>query len=222
MSQEEFHHRNAMTKERSTHQRPVASLMHVRSVFEHPLRDGQPLCTWRLPWDATFGDPGERAVFVIAERSAMQRRIMRHEGFDARGVVGIDGLLELSDHFERIDVGFQSWPARKSIETCNFELRLGERCGAAGSEQILGLILQMAEVGTIGERTRCVLRTGRHCDLLSLHRPLSAFGLKEGLQISTAKRWASALSADRMRPLRCKNPSTSNSLFKQGRGWDRR
>ncbi len=104
----------------------------------------------------------------------MQRRIALHEGFDTLEVVGIDGLFELPDLLERIDVDLQLWPARKPIATSNLELRVGKRHSTAALEQILGLIFQMSEIGTIGERTRCVLGMGRHSDLLSLHRPSSA------------------------------------------------
>src|SRR4029077_15726753 len=65
-------------------------------------------------------------------------------------------------------------PARKPIETGNLELRVGQRHSIAVLEQILGLIFQMPEVGTIGERTRRVRRMGRQSDLLSLHCPSSA------------------------------------------------
>ena len=37
---EHLHHRDAISK-RGSHQRSVASLVHVRPVFEHPRRDGQ-------------------------------------------------------------------------------------------------------------------------------------------------------------------------------------
>ncbi len=150
----QFHHGDAMAEKRSAHQRPVAALMHVRSVIDHPLRNGQSLHTRRLPGNAAFRDPGERAVFVIAKRSAMQSRIAGHKGFHALEVVGIDGALELSDLFERIDVSLQLRPAGKSIETGNLELRISERPSVTRLEQILGLIFQMPEIGTVRKRTR--------------------------------------------------------------------
>jgi hypothetical protein len=106
------------------------------------------------------------------ERDA--RRTAGHEGFDLLEIVGIDGLLELPDLFEGFDVGLQLRPARESIETGNFELRIGKRISVTSFEQILGLIFQMAEIGTIGERKRRVLSMGQHSDLLSLPRPSSA------------------------------------------------
>src|SRR2546430_15574386 len=60
-------------------------------------------------------------------------------------------------------------PAGKSIETSNLELRISERPSVTRLEQILGLIFQMPEIGTVRKR-RCVLRMGRHSDLLSTDR----------------------------------------------------
>ena len=42
----------------------------------------------RLPRHAAFGDPRERAVLAVAERSAVEFRIARHQGLDALEVVG--------------------------------------------------------------------------------------------------------------------------------------
>ncbi len=84
----------------------------------------------------------------------MQSRIAAHKGFHALEVVGIDGVLELSDRFERIDVSLQLRPAGKSIETGNLELRISERPSVTRLEQILGLIFQMPEIGTVRKRTR--------------------------------------------------------------------
>src|SRR5712692_4161987 len=71
-------------------------------------------------------------------------------------------------------MGLYLRPTRESIKARNFELCISERTSLTRLEQVLGLILQMAEIGTIGKRTRWVLRMGRHYDLLSLHRPSSA------------------------------------------------
>src|SRR5580704_5918656 len=54
----------------------------------------------------------------------------------------------------------------------------------------------MAQIGTIGKRT------GRHSDLLSKIARCPQSGLKEGSRNSIQTRWASTLSADRMRPER--------------------
>ena len=43
-------------------------------------------------------------------------------------------------------------PTRKSVATRDLELRIGDRLRRAGLEQILGLILQMAEIGAFGKR----------------------------------------------------------------------
>src|SRR6267142_703753 len=71
-------------------------------------------------------------------------------------------------------MGFDLRPACKSILTGNSELRLSERVGPACLKQVLGLVLQMPETGTIRERTRAFRGIGRHGDLLSMNRPLSA------------------------------------------------
>ncbi len=63
------------------------------------------------------GYPRERAVFVVAQRSAVQRWVAGHESLDALQVVGIDGVLELTELLERIHVGLELRPARKAIET---------------------------------------------------------------------------------------------------------
>jgi hypothetical protein len=42
-------------------------------------------------------------------------------------------------------------PARKPVETRDLELRIGDRFRRAGLEQIFGLILKMAETGTVGK-----------------------------------------------------------------------
>src|SRR5258708_1467355 len=97
---EKLHHRNAMTEKRSSHQRALAALMHVRTVFDHPLRHRPPFLSRLLPRHAAFGYPSERTVFVIAKGSAMQGGVASHERFYALEVIGVDGLLELSDLLE--------------------------------------------------------------------------------------------------------------------------
>src|ERR1043166_4705919 len=72
-------------------------------------------------------------------------------------------------------MGLELRPTCKPVETGDLELRIRNRLGTAGLEQILGLILQMPEIGTRGKRTWCVLRIGRHSDLLSSKRPWSAY-----------------------------------------------
>ena len=82
----------------------------------------------------------------------MQRRVARHHGLDASDVVGVDSLLELPDLLEGLDVSLELRPTRKPVETRDLELRIGDRCRRAGLEQVLGLVLQMAEIGTVGKR----------------------------------------------------------------------
>src|SRR5262249_28674381 len=94
---EQFHHRDALPVERGAHERPVAPLMHVRPVLDHPLRYLQSLWARRSPRDTAFCHPGERPILAIAERSPVQRRVASHEYFDALDVIGVDRLLELPD-----------------------------------------------------------------------------------------------------------------------------
>jgi hypothetical protein len=94
----------------------------------------------------------------------VQRRVARHQGLDANDVVGVDSLLELPDLLEGVDVSLELRPARKPVETRDLKLRIGDRCGRTGLEQVLGLVLQMAEIGTVGKRA---WRIGRQSDLLS-------------------------------------------------------
>ena len=136
----------------------------------------------------------------------MQRRVARHHGLDANDVVGVDSLLELPDLLEGVDVSLELRPARKPVETRDLELRIGDRCRRAGLEQVLGLVLQMAEIGTVGKRAWRPLRISRQSDLLSSKRPVSAHRAERRWRRLDADRWASTLSADRMRPLREGNP----------------
>jgi hypothetical protein len=108
----------------------------------------------------------------------VQRGIARHQFFHALKIVAVNGLLELSDFFQRFDVSFQLGPAGKPVELCDLVLRVGERCGLAGFEkvfeQIFGLVFEMAEIRTIRQRAWSFWGIGRHGDLLSWLRPLSA------------------------------------------------
>ena len=79
----------------------------------------------------------------------MQARIACHEELDALEIVAIDGLLELPDFLEGIDVSLELWPTGKPIETCDFDLRVGKGFRATRHEKILGLILQVAKVGAL-------------------------------------------------------------------------
>ena len=136
----------------------------------------------------------------------MQRRVARHHGLDAIDVVGVDSLLELPDLLQGVDVSLELRPARKPVETRDLELRIGDRRRGAGLEQVLGLVLQMAEIGAVGKRAWCLWVIDRHGDLLSSKRPLSAHRAERRWRRLDADRWASTLSADRMRPLREGNP----------------
>ena len=110
----------------------------------------------------------------------MQRRVARHHGLDAIDVVGVDSLLELPDLLEGVDVSLELRPARKPVETRDLELRIGDRCRGAGLEQVLGLVLQMAEIGRSGSGR--VVPGGSVDMATSFHRNARCphIGLKEG------------------------------------------
>src|SRR5580693_2006057 len=105
-----------MTEQCSSHQWAIATLVYVGTVIDHPLCDRESCRTRRLPWHAAFGNPGQRAVLVVAKRSAVQGRVTSHESLDALEIVGVDGVLEVAELLERLDVGFELWPTGKSIE----------------------------------------------------------------------------------------------------------
>ena len=89
----QLHHGDAKSHQRGAHQRAVTALMNVRAVRDHPLRHREPGGARRLPRYAAFRDPRERTIFVVAKRSAMQRGIARHQVFNFRQVVRINGQL---------------------------------------------------------------------------------------------------------------------------------
>src|SRR5438034_5655961 len=136
----------------------------------------------------------------------MQLRVARHHRLHANDVVGVDSLLELPDLLQGLDVSLELRPARKPVEPRDLELRIGDRCRRAGFEQVLGLVLQMAEIGTVGKRAWRPMRISRHSDLLSSKRPVSAHRAERRWRRLDAERWASTLSADWTRPLREGNP----------------
>src|SRR5260370_866283 len=203
---EKLHHRDAISIERGSHEGAVAPLVHVRSVRDHPFRHGESHKTRRLPWHAAFGNPRERPIFSVTQWSTVQRRVARHHGLDANTVIGVNRLLELPDLLEGLYVSLELRQAGKPVEARDLELRIGDRCRRAGLEQILGLVLQMAEIGAVGETAWLRLRVTRHSDLLSSKCPLSAHRAERRLRRLDADRWASTLSAYRMRPLREGDP----------------
>src|SRR5262249_33486437 len=76
------------------------------------------------------------------------------------------------------------------------------RLGLAGFEQVLGLFLEMAEVGVLGKLARGFFGMRGHGSLLSVGARCPHDGPKEGSCSYAASRWASTLSADRVRPVR--------------------
>ena len=155
---EELHHRDAIPVEGGSHEGPVAALVHVRPVIEHPGRHGEPLRARCLPGHAAFGNPRERPVFAIAQRSPVQRRVAGHQGLDPIEVVGVDRLLELPDLLQRVNVGLEPRPAREAVEARDLELRVGDRRRGACLEQVLGLVLQVAEIRAVREEDVILLR----------------------------------------------------------------
>ena len=47
-----------------------------------------------------------------------------HEALDARQIIRVDRLFQLSDLTECINVGLELWPARETIEAGSLELRV--------------------------------------------------------------------------------------------------
>ena len=92
---EKLRHGNLHVVERGAHERPVAPLMHVGPVLDHPPRHREPCLAGRHARHAAFGDPRERPVLAVAERSTVELRVARHQALDPLEVVGVDGQLEL-------------------------------------------------------------------------------------------------------------------------------
>jgi hypothetical protein len=83
----------------------------------------------------------------------VKRGIARHESFHAIDVVGVDGLFQLPNLLQRIDVCLELRPARKSVAASDLELRICDRRRGASLEQVPGLVFQVAEIGAVGKRT---------------------------------------------------------------------
>ncbi len=81
----------------------------------------------------------------------MQCWVARHHGLNANDVVGVDSLLELPDLLIGFDVDLELRPAGKPVEMRDLALRIGDRRRLAGLEQVFGLVLQVAEIGTVGK-----------------------------------------------------------------------
>jgi hypothetical protein len=171
---EQLHHGDAHVGQRRPHEWPVAALMHVGPVLDHPPRHREPRFTGGHPRHAAFGDPRQRPILAVTQRRAMELRVASHHLLDPLEVVRVDRLLELPDGLQRFDVGFELGPARKAILAGNLKLCVGQRRRLTCSEQVLGLILEMPQVGMLGKLARRSLRGARHGNLLSVWRPVSA------------------------------------------------
>jgi hypothetical protein len=151
---EKLHHGNAVADKRGSHQRPVATLVNVGPMIDHPFGHCESRGTRRPPRDATLRDPSEGPVFTVAKRSPKQSRVASHEVLDAIEIICVDGLLELADLLEGIDMTLELRPTGEPIETGDLELRVSERVRTTGFEEILGLLLQVAKIGTFGKRAK--------------------------------------------------------------------
>jgi hypothetical protein len=109
----------------------------------------------------------------------VQRWVAGHKSLDSIEIVGVNRLLELPDFLDRFDVRFELRPARKPIETCDLELRFGERAYASRFQQVLGLVLEMPEIGSVRKRSDFFFGIS-HNNLLSLSAHCPHIGLKEG------------------------------------------
>ncbi len=90
-------------------------------------------------------------------------RIAGHQSDYAIEIVGIDSVFEFGGLLQGFDMVLEFRPARKSVGAGDLEQGFGNRFRRASLEQIFGLILEMADIGTLRER----LGMGRHSDLLS-------------------------------------------------------
>jgi hypothetical protein len=68
---------------------------------------------------------------------------------------GVDRQLELPDLLQGVDVSLELRPARKPVATRDLKLRIGDRRRLASLEQVIGLILQMAQIRAVGQRACC-------------------------------------------------------------------
>ena len=101
----------------------------------------------------------------------MEFRVAGHQLLDPLQVVGVDGQLELAGELEGFDVSLELGPAREAVLPRDLELGLGERRRLARLEPVLGLILEVPEVGTLGELARRFLGIAGHGNLLSVSSP---------------------------------------------------
>ena len=163
VADEEVHHRDTSFMSRA-HQRRVAALIDVGAVVDQPLRDG------KARWTgggraATLGDPGEGIVLPILARAAVETGVRVQEGFDAIEIVDGEGMLELADLFERLNLLLQLGPACEAVLSGDLKLCISKSRDSARPDKVFSLVAQMAEVGTIGKLHE---RNPFHC-------PVSAF-----------------------------------------------
>ncbi len=98
----------------------------------------------------------ERAIHLGCVNRKLERAISARDP-----IAGVERGFHPSDLVERLDIRFELGPTRKSIEQGDLELRISDRRGCAGLDQILGLVLEMPEVGAVGKSARRLFRIGR-------------------------------------------------------------
>src|SRR3954449_11686974 len=99
-------------------------------------------------------------------------------------------------------MGFEPGPTREAVVIGNLKLRPGKRRRLTCLEQVPGLVFEMPQVGKFRKLTARFRRSRGHDYLLSVHCPMSATRAGRRLGLQSSDRWASTLSADRMRPVR--------------------
>ena len=71
-------------------------------------------------------------------------------------------------------------PAGKPVETRNLELRIGDRRRGAGFEQVFSLVFEMAKIGVVGKRARCLCVSIDMATFFHRNARCPHIGLKEG------------------------------------------
>ena len=122
---------------------------------------------------AALGDPRERPVLAVAERSAVELRVARHEALDLLQIVGVDGQLELPGELQRFDVRLELGPAREAVLPGDLELRLASDSAWPALKRSLAWSLRWRRSGFSGSCAR-VLRSAWTWQPSFRGRPVSA------------------------------------------------
>ena len=200
---QQLHHRNAVPHQRRAHQRPIAALVHVGAVVDHPLRHGQAGCARAAPTEC--GTPPPRS----AGRSCHSRA-----GHGAATGLRVIMRLTVSKSlasmacFRRpVSCSDSTWlakpgPTGKPVLPRDPEQRIGVRAVLSRNEPVLW-------PGPSGGGDWDDSGSGRGGDSLGT---AASFRVLPGVRSFRAERrctdWRvkaglGALSADRLRPSRC-------------------